>query len=69
MINYQHGKRTIACDDCGEEYSRHGKRMVYEPDDFDIMISDIKEDGWLIDKIVAMPGRTPEWTHTCPDCQ
>jgi hypothetical protein len=54
------GKIETLCNgnECGVS---HG---TYDNDDFQIMISDLKRDGWKIVK-----NANGEWEHYCPDCR
>jgi hypothetical protein len=51
------GKQQITCDSCPSSH-----RKVYDAEDFDIMLDDIKADGW---RIVLRAGA---WTHICSSC-
>lgn len=63
-IEQYSGKRQLVCDTCGEGMLKdNGKPALYDRDEFDIMISDAREQGWDITK--AADGK---YEHTCPDC-
>jgi len=55
MIDKQHGKFIVVCDDCGEEY---------EPDatEFADIVEEIKNQEWTIRK------RGQKWEHYCEQC-
>lgn len=55
MIEKHSGKQQLVCE-CGASH------RVYLAEDFQIMISDAKADGWKVQKVAG------EWTHACPDC-
>lgn len=56
-IERYQGKSQLICDDCGDSQDR-----TYASDEFDVMVSDAKRDGWKIQKIDG------EWAHFCPSC-
>lgn len=56
MIERHSGKQHLVCE-CGVS-----QRRTYRMDEFDIMISDARADGWTISRIAG------EWEHACPDC-
>lgn len=55
-IERQDGLMQIVCE-CGI-----AQVETYDPSDFDVMISDAKAEGFVIQKIDG------EWRHTCPVC-
>jgi hypothetical protein len=55
MLDRQHGKFVVACDDCDEV-------MDLDTDDFTAAVQEIKDSGWTIVK-----GRHG-WEHYCPEC-
>lgn len=62
-IECNKGKMQIVCDDCGEGFrAANGRPGLYEQDEFDVMIEDAKDNGWLLSR------ESKEWAHTCPDC-
>lgn len=56
MIERYSGMMQLVCE-CGVSQPR-----TYEADEFSVMVSDAKDDGWRITK------EDDEWVHTCPDC-
>jgi hypothetical protein len=56
MIEKHAGLQQIVCD-CGAS-----QRRTYEADEFDVMVSDARAEGFVITKIAG------EWTHTCETC-
>lgn len=63
-IEQHQGKKQLVCDSCGEGHVQpNGKPALYQRDEFDVMIADAKEQGWLI--VRATDGK---YEHTCPDC-
>lgn len=56
MIERHSGRMQIVCD-CGFSQSRS-----YEADEFDVMVSDARREGFVIVRVAG------EWTHTCQDC-
>jgi hypothetical protein len=56
MIERHAGRMQLVCA-CGLAH-----RRVYEADEFDVMISDAKDEGWKVSKADG------QWEHTCPDC-
>jgi len=50
------GRRQIVCD-CGM-----AQRNTYAADEFDVMVSDAKAEGFVIEKVAG------EWQHSCPSC-
>jgi hypothetical protein len=56
MIERHAGRMQIVCE-CG-----HAQRGTYARDEFDVMISDARAEGFVIGKIAG------EWVHTCADC-
>ena len=63
-IQRTHGKMQLVCDTCDEAVVRpNGTRPVYAQDEFDVMIEDAKDAGWVIQK-----NEKGEWEHTCFDC-
>lgn len=57
MIERHSGKVQILCGECG--YAQH---RTYEPDEFDVMVSDARDEGFVITKVAG------EWQHTCEPC-
>jgi hypothetical protein len=55
MIERHSGKMQLVCQ-CG------ASRKVYAAEDFTIMITEAKADGWKVQKVAG------EWEHSCPDC-
>ena len=55
MIERHSGKQQLVCA-CGAAHK------VYAAEDFTIMISEAKDEGWKVTKVAG------EWEHTCPDC-
>jgi hypothetical protein len=51
------GKMQITCDACPATY-----RRTYAEEDFKILLQDIKDEQWKIER------KADAWTHTCPDC-
>lgn len=56
MIERHSGKMQIVCE-CG--FAQH---RTYEPDEFDVMVSDARAEGFVIAKVAG------EWQHTCEAC-
>ncbi len=56
MIERHSGQMQIVCE-CG-----NAQRRIYEADEFDIMVSDARAEGFVIAKVAG------EWQHTCQDC-
>lgn len=50
------GLQQIVCE-CGAS-----QRGTYQADEFDVMVSDARGEGFVIAKVAG------EWTHTCQDC-
>lgn len=50
------GLSQIVCE-CGAS-----QRRTYAADEFDIMVSDARGEGFVIARVSG------EWTHTCQDC-
>lgn len=58
------GKQHLVCDSCGQGFTPSaGKRRTYAHDEFDVMLSDAKEEGWIITR--ESDGK---WVHYCMDC-
>jgi len=57
MINKEHGRVSLVCDECEEFESDQ-----YDDDDFNTMIQDAKFLGWFITQDEG------EWKHMCSDC-
>jgi hypothetical protein len=55
MIERHSGKQQLVCA-CGASHK------VYAADDFTIMITEAKADGWKVHKVAG------EWEHCCSDC-
>ena len=51
------GQLQVTCNSCPTTY-----RRSYEQDDFEILRTDIKSEGWRIKREAA------EWHHYCPEC-
>jgi hypothetical protein len=51
------GKMQVTCNACPATY-----RRTYAEEDFHILLTDIKAEGWRIKR------QADEWTHSCPDC-
>ncbi|RUV71010.1 MAG: hypothetical protein EOR30_19000 [Mesorhizobium sp.] len=56
MIERHAGQQQIVCE-CGA-----AQRRTYQADEFDVMVSDARAEGFVIAKVSG------EWTHTCQDC-
>ncbi|RUV69675.1 MAG: hypothetical protein EOR26_05225 [Mesorhizobium sp.] len=56
MIEKHSGLQQIVCE-CGIS-----QRRTYQADEFDVMISDARSEGFVIAKVAG------EWQHTCQDC-
>ncbi|MER9471029.1 hypothetical protein [Mesorhizobium sp. M0520] len=56
MIERHSGLQQIVCE-CGTSQSR-----TYQADDFDVMVSDARREGFVIVKVAG------QWQHTCQDC-
>jgi hypothetical protein len=56
MIECYAGQMQIVCE-CGVS-----QRDTYAADEFDMMVSDARHDGWAIQNIAGI------WEHACPDC-
>jgi hypothetical protein len=56
MIERHSGKMQIVCD-CGFAQAR-----IYEADEFDVMVSDARSEGFVITKSAG------EWQHSCEAC-
>lgn len=63
-IDRHKGELFCICDECGEELKdKRGSAARYEPDDFDVLVSDLRDAGWRISKEGSV------YEHHCPDCQ
>ena len=51
------GQLQVTCDACPHTY-----RRTYEEQDLQILVEDIKSEGWKIKR------QGDVWTHTCSDC-
>jgi len=51
------GKLQITCNSCPLTY-----RRTYKEEDFEILRTDIKSEGWRTKREAA------DWNHYCPDC-
>lgn len=56
MIEKHAGQMQIVCE-CG-----FSQRRAYAADEFDVMVSDARAEGFVIAKVSG------EWTHTCEAC-
>lgn len=56
MIEKEAGLQQIVCE-CGTS-----QRRTYQADEFDVMISDARGEGFVITKVAG------EWVHTCQSC-
>lgn len=56
MIERHAGQMQIVCE-CGAS-----QRRTYAPDEFDVMVSDARAEGFVIVRIAG------EWQHTCEAC-
>ncbi|RUU29708.1 hypothetical protein [Mesorhizobium sp. M6A.T.Ce.TU.016.01.1.1] len=56
MIEKLAGQQQIVCE-CGASQTR-----TYQADEFDVMVSDARREGFVITKVSG------EWQHTCEDC-
>lgn len=56
MIEKEAGQMQIVCE-CGTAQTR-----TYLADEFDVMVSDARREGFVIAKVAG------EWQHTCQDC-
>lgn len=56
MIERHAGLMQIVCA-CGAS-----QRRTYQTDEFDVMVSDARAEGFVIAKVAG------EWQHTCQDC-
>lgn len=56
MIERHAGLQQIVCE-CGASQTR-----TYQADEFDVMVSDARREGFVIAKVAG------EWQHTCQDC-
>jgi len=64
MLTRAKNKIQISCDECGEPMRNNaGKELIYNHDEFDVMISDLHDQSW----ITTRDGNI--YTHICPDCQ
>lgn len=69
-IERKGSKKTLTCDDCGQELKNTtGAVAWYQSDEWDVMISDAKEMGWTIRNIGTDHVGKPMWEHTCDECQ
>lgn len=51
------GQMQVTCDACPTTY-----RRTYSEEDFQILLQDIKDEGWKIQR------KADVWTHSCPEC-
>lgn len=56
MIEKHSGLQQIVCE-CGVS-----QRRTYQADEFDVMLADARDEGFIIAKVAG------EWTHTCEAC-
>jgi hypothetical protein len=56
MIERHSGRMQIVCE-CGFAQTR-----TYEADEFDMMVCDARDEGFVIAKVAG------EWRHTCEAC-
>lgn len=56
MINKYADEMQLVCDVCGDE------TPAYDEDQFEMMVSEAKADGWVIAR------KDGTWHHTCSDC-
>jgi len=56
MIERHSGQMQIVCE-CGAS-----QRRTYQVDEFDVMVSDARSEGFVITKVAG------EWQHACQDC-
>lgn len=59
MIERQGLRIEQSCDGCGTP----GPSGVQAADDFDVVIADAKQAGWLVTR------EHSQWRHYCPDCR
>lgn len=57
MKAYKYGKIQLICDEC-----ENNETDLQDKDDFDVLIDEAKQDGWLITKDDG------KWKHICPRC-
>jgi hypothetical protein len=51
------GHLQVTCDACPLTY-----RRTYAEEDFQILVAEIKAEGWKIER------KGGDWAHTCSDC-